>query len=173
MDKLISPPIYIFLLWAGNRPILLQRKGWYTDGLTLKQKKFADEYIISGNKYEAAILAGYSEKYAKAQSHKLLDNVGIKAYIDERLEEINSKKIADQKEILEYLTSVMRGEQTDQTFKGIGEGVQEITEVRVSAKDRIKAAELLGKRYSIWTDKVDSTESVSITFIDDYGDDTE
>lgn len=138
-------------------------------GLSLKQKKFADEYIISGNKYEAAILAGYSEKYAKAQSHKLLDNVGIKTYIDEKLKEIESEKIANQQEILEFLTATMRGEQTDQTFKGIGEGVQELTEVRVSTRERIKAAEMLGKRYAMWTDKQDIAVTVP-TFIDDVGD---
>lgn len=132
-------------------------------GLSLKQKRFADEYIISGNKYEAAVLAGYSEKYAKAQSHKLLDNVGIKKYIDERLTEIDSEKIADQKEILQYLTSIMRGEETEQTLKSCGsECGQELTDIEVSAKDRIKAAELLGKRYSMWTDKVENTSEVVV-----------
>lgn len=138
-----------------------------THGLTLKQKKFADEYIISGNKCEAAILAGYSEKYAKAQSHKLLENVGIKKYIDERLAEIESEKIAKQEEVLQYLTSVMRGEQTEQTLKSCGsEWGQEITNIEVGAKDRIKAAELLGKRYSMWTDKQDVNITIP-TFIDD------
>ena len=64
--------------------------------LNLKQQKFADEYIISGNVYKSAISAGYSDNYAKKQSHKLLENVGVKAYIDERLSELSSKKIADQ-----------------------------------------------------------------------------
>lgn len=138
-----------------------------THGLSLKQKKFADEYIISGNKCEAAILAGYSEKYAKAQSHKLLENVGIKKYIDERLAEIDSEKIANQTEILQYLSSVMRGEQTEQTLKSCGsEWGQEITDIEVGAKDRIKAAELLGKRYSMWTDKQDVNITIP-TFIDD------
>ena len=135
-------------------------------GLTLKQKKFADEYIISRNKYEAAILAGYSEKYAKAQSHRLLENVGIKTYIDERLEKLDSEKIADQKEVLEYLTSVMRGEHTEQTLISRG---AEWTNIDVGAKDRIKAAELLGKRYSMWTDKVDMSGNVELIFEDDYG----
>ncbi len=139
-------------------------------GLTLKQKKFADEYIISGNKCEAAILAGYSEKYAKAQSHRLLENVGIKTYIDERLEKLDSEKIADQKEVLEYLTSVMRGEHTEQTLISRGaEWGQEKTNIDVGAKDRIKAAELLGKRYSMWTDKVDMSGNVELIFEDDYG----
>lgn len=137
-------------------------------GLTLKQKKFADEYIISANKCEAAILAGYSEKYAKSQSHKLLENVGIKKYIDERLAEIDSEKIANQTEILQYLSSVMRGKQTEQTLKSRGSELgQEIADIEVSAKDRIKAAELLGKRYGMWTEKVETIENSVVVIKDD------
>ena len=102
---------------------------------------------------ESATKAGYSENYAKAQSHKLLENVGIKTYISERLAELQSQKVADQQEVLEYLTSVMRGEETEQTVIGVGDLGQELTDIEVSAKDRIKAAELLGKRYRMWTDK--------------------
>ena len=54
--------------------------------------KFADEYIISGNAEKSALSAGYSESYARKQSHKLLANVRHKAYIDERLSELSSKK---------------------------------------------------------------------------------
>ena len=126
-------------------------------GLTLKQQRFADEYIISGNLYKSAIAAGYSMNYAKAQSSKLLENVGIKAYIDERLEELESSKIAKQEEVLRYLTSLMRGEETEQTLRGLGEGEQIIDDIEVSAKDRIKAAELLGKRYGMWTEKIEQT----------------
>lgn len=125
--------------------------------LTLKQQRFVEEYIISGNAYQSAIIAGYSEKYAKSDSHKLLENTGIKTALDERLSELESKKIAKQEEILQFLTSVMRGEQTEQTLRGLGEGYQELTDIEVGAKDRIKAAELLGKRYQLWTDKVDVT----------------
>ena len=121
--------------------------------LTLKQKKFADEYIISGNAEKSALSAGYSENYSRKQSHKLLANVGIKSYIEERLAELNSEKIADQEEILQYLTSVMRGEHREETLIGMGQGFQETTYMDVGAKDRIKAAELLGKRYSMWIDK--------------------
>ena len=63
-------------------------------GLNQRQKLFADEYLISGIAYNAALKAGYSEKYAKARSHDLLENVGIKAYIEERMKELEKKKIA-------------------------------------------------------------------------------
>ena len=132
-------------------------------GLTLKQKKFADAYIISGDLEQSALIAGYSKSYARAQSYKLLANVGIKKYIDDRLAEIDSEKIADQKEILQYLTSIMRGEQREQVLKSGGsEWGQDIVDMDVSAKDRIKAAELLGKRYSMWTDKVENTTEVVV-----------
>ena len=132
--------------------------------LTLKQKKFADEYIISGNATESAIKAGYSSKYANTNVSKLLQNTTIKSYIDERLAQLESEKIADQQEVLKYLSAVMRGEMTEQTLKSIGESGQVITEIDVGAKDRIKAAELLGKRYRLWTDKSEVEVTGSVVF---------
>ena len=93
----------------------------------------------------------------------------IKKYIDERLDELESSKIAKQDEVLRYLTSIMRGLETEQTLRGMGDGYQEIDDIEVSAKDRIKAAELLGKRYAMWTDKQEVTGDIAITFIDDIG----
>lgn len=127
--------------------------------LTIKQQAFADYYIEYGNATQAAIQAGYSKKYANTNASKLLQNTTIKAYIDKRMEELKSKRVADQQEILEYLTSILRGEQTEETLRGVGEGAQTIDDIDVSAKDRIKAAELLGKRYAMWTDKVDQTNT--------------
>lgn len=124
--------------------------------LTIKQKRFADEYIISGNATQSAIIAGYSKKYAATNTDKLLKNTNIKNYIDERLKELEDKAIAKQEEVLRYLTSVMRGEHEEEVLYGVGEGVQSTRHVEVGAKDRIKAAELLGKRYGTWTDKVDT-----------------
>lgn len=77
----------------------------------------------------------------------------VKKYIDERLARLASEKIATQEEVLTYLTSVMRGETQEQTLCSIGELGQEIIDIDVGAKDRIKAAELLGKRHRLWTDK--------------------
>ena len=82
-------------------------------GLTLKQQRFADEYIISGNIEQSAVKAGYSRSYARGNAHKLMANVSIKAYIDERLEVLNSEKVADQQEVMQFLTSIMRGEVTE------------------------------------------------------------
>ena len=135
--------------------------------LTIKQKRFADEYIISGNATEAYKKAGYrtsSDRVAGVEGHKLLKNPKIKSYIDERLKQLDSEKIADQQEVLSYLTSVMRGETQEQILISIGELGQTITDIDVGAKDRIKAAELLGKRHRLWTDKVEADVSGTVVF---------
>lgn len=124
--------------------------------LTIKQKKFADEYIETGNAYKSAINAGYSENYAKNATKFLLENNGqISAYIDERMKKLEEEAIADQAEVLKYLTRVLRDEEREDVLVNVGNYEQEIQSMKVSAKDRIKAAELLGKRYGSWTDKVD------------------
>ena len=132
--------------------------------LKIKQKRFADEYIISGNATGAAVKAGYSSKYANTNASKLLQNTAIKSYIDERLAQLASEKIATQQEVLTYLTSVMRGETQEQTLCSIGELGQQVIDIDVGAKDRIKAAELLGKRHRRWTDKVEADVSGTVVF---------
>ncbi|AOF50544.1 TPA: terminase small subunit [Streptococcus agalactiae] len=131
--------------------------------LTLKQKRFADEYIISANATAAAIKAGYSKKTARSIGQENLTKPDIKAYIDERIEKLESAKIATQEEVLQYLTSIMRGDQQEKTLISIGELGQEIVDIDVGAKDRIKAAELLGKRYRLFTDKIEMDISSDVT----------
>lgn len=123
--------------------------------LTLKQQKFADEYIISGNATQAAIKAGYSAKYANTNAVKLLQNTTLKAYIDERLSELSSKKIADQDEVLQFFTSVMRGEILEPYALGIGNGAQQIIEVKPNAATRKSAAVELAKRYGLTSEKIE------------------
>jgi len=139
--------------------------------LTIKQKKFADEYIKTGNAYKSAINAGYSENYAKNATKFLLENNGqISAYIDERMKKLEEEAIADQAEILKYLTRIIRDEEREEVLVNIGNFEQEKQEIKISAKDKIKAAELLGKRYGSWTDKVDLSSDLTLIFEDDYGD---
>ena len=139
--------------------------------LSIKQKKFADEYIISGNAYQAAINAGYSHTYANNNISKLLGNVGIKSYIDERMQKLEDKAIAKQDEILRYLTSVMRGESKSAVVvvEGTGEGCSDARVVYKppDEKERTKAAELLGKRHSLWTEKLDIEGGLTINFVED------
>lgn len=125
--------------------------------MNARQKRFCDEYLIDCNATQAAIRAGYSRKTAKQVGQRLLTNVDLKAYIDEQLEKIHNEKTADAQEVLEYLTSVMRGEHTEQTLQLVGEGVQRIAEIDVAARERLKAAELIGKRFGMFKDNVNVT----------------
>lgn len=122
--------------------------------MNARQKRFCDEYLIDCNATQAAIRAGYSPKTAKVTGAKMLTNANLKAYIDEQLERIHNEKTADTQEVLEYLTAVMRGQHTEQTLQLIGDGVQKIADIDVSAKERLKAAELIGKRYGMFKDNV-------------------
>ena len=122
--------------------------------MNARQKRFCDEYLIDCNATQAAIRAGYSPKTAKVTGARMLTNANLKAYIDEQLERIHNEKTADAQEVLEYLTAVMRGQHTEQTLQLIGDGVQKIADIDVSAKERLKAAELIGKRYGMFKDNV-------------------
>lgn len=123
--------------------------------MTEKQKRFCDFYIETGNAKEAAIRAGYSEKTAKQIGQENLTKPDLRAYIDERLAELKNERTADAQEVLEYLTAVMRGEYKEATLIGVGEGAQAVVDIDVGAKESLKAAELLGKRHALFTDKVD------------------
>lgn len=135
--------------------------------MTPRQQKFCDEYLISGNATEAAIKAGYSRKTAKQTGSENLSKPDLRAYIDEQLAKIHSAKIADAEEVMKYLTSVMRGEHTEQVLKLVGEGVQTVTDIDVSAKERLKAAELIGKRYGLFTEKVELEGAVPVIITGD------
>ena len=140
--------------------------------LNIKQKAFADYFIETGNAYQSAIKAGYSENYAKGNVIKLLENESVKTYIKERMKEIESERIAKAEEVLAFLSASLRGEVLEEvisteTVDGMVKPV--ILKKQLSAKDRIKAAELLGKRYALFTEKVDLEGNVGVTIIDDIG----
>ena len=140
--------------------------------LNIKQKAFADYFIETGNAYQSAIKAGYSENYAKGNVIKLLENESVKTYIEEKMKEIESDRIAKAEEVLAFLSASLRGEVLEEvisteTVDGMVKPV--ILKKQLSAKDRIKAAELLGKRYALFTEKVDLEGNVGVTIIDDIG----
>ena len=140
--------------------------------LNIKQKAFADYFIETGNAYQSAIKAGYSENYAKGNVIKLLENESVKTYIEERMKEIESDRIAKAEEVLAFLSASLRGEVLEEvvsteSIDGMVKPV--ILKKQLSAKDRIKAAELLGKRYALFTEKVDLEGNVGVTIIDDIG----
>ena len=142
--------------------------------LTAKQKRFCDEYLICLNASEAAIKAGYSKKTAKQIGQENLTKPDLKKYIQQRMDDKEKELIADQDEVLKYLTSVLRGESQSEEIvvEGIGDGCSEARTMQKapSEKDRLKAAELLGKRYALFTDKVEQAVDMELNITVDYGD---
>ncbi|MBS5716631.1 MAG: terminase small subunit [Veillonella sp.] len=106
-----------------------------------KELKFAEEWLKTTNATQSAIKAGYSERTAYSAGNRLLKKVDVRQYIDERLAEMKESSIADTNEVMQFLSSTMRGDIPDQF--GLDPALN----------DRLKAAELLGKRYKLFTDK--------------------
>lgn len=142
--------------------------------LTAKQQRFCDEYLIDLNATQAAIRAGYSKKNARNIASENLAKPNIRAYIDKRMAEKESELIADQDEVLRYLTSVLRGESesSEIVIEGQGDGYSEAKVIQKppSERDRLKAAELLGKRYGIYTEKIETNTDMELNITIDYGD---
>ena len=129
--------------------------------LTPKRKKFCEEYLVDKDAYQAAIRAGYAEKSARNAHQSLLGNVEVRAYLAELLQD---GKAAGADEVIDYLSSVMRGREKNEVLARIGGGAQEIAEIDVSARERLKAAELLGKRYNLFKDSVEVNGVTKIVF---------
>ena len=126
--------------------------------LTVKQQKFADLYIETGNATQSYIDAEYkatTREVAEANARKLLGNYSVQNYIESKMEQIQQNTIASQEEVLEYLTKVMRGEEKDQFG------------LDASLQDRTKCAELLGKRYGTFKEKVDVNGNIPVVIQDD------
>ena len=138
--------------------------------LTPRQRAFADYYIETGNATEAARQAGYSVKTARVIGRQNLTKVAISEYISERMQAKDKERIASQDEVLEFLSRVVRGEEYEEFAIGIGGGAQEMTVRQPTIKERIDAAEKLGKRYGIWKDNVNVTHKLP-TFVNDVPED--
>ncbi len=114
-----------------------------------RQRKFVDEYILTGNASESARRAGYSAKTAGSIGERLLKNVEVRAALDERIKAASTEKTLTQNQLLEFLSAVVKGEVCDQQLmtRLIGKGcsVIENVEIRASVQNRIRAAELLLK----------------------------
>lgn len=139
--------------------------------LTEKQKRFCDEYLIDLNAtkaYKTAYPNVKKDNTAAVNGNKLLRNANVKGYIDKRIKEIEDKSIADAKEVMQYLTKVMRNEVTEEVVvvEGEGDGCSSARVIKkyMSAKDRNKAAELLGKRYRLFTEKVEADVNHTVVF---------
>ena len=135
-----------------------------------RQQLFCDEYLKDLNATKAAIRAGYSEKTAYSQGQRLLKNVEIKNRLQEIREKIQDENIATIKDIEEFLSLSLNGEMEEEVISVVAEieGSSKVvkTKKQISLRDRIKAAELLGKRYGLWTEKQEVDINLP-TFIDD------
>ena len=142
--------------------------------LTAKQQRFCDEYLIDLNATQAAIRAGYSKKTANRIGTENLSKLVIREYIENRMAEKEAALIANQDEVLKYLTSVLRGQSksTEIVIEGLGDGSTKARkmEKEPSEKDKLKAAELLGKRYGLYTEKLEEKVDMELNVTIDYGD---
>lgn len=159
--------------------------------VTEKQKRFCDEYLTDLNATQAAVRAGYSKKTAYSIGEENLRKPEIKEYIEKRMAEKESQLIADQDEVMRYLTAVMRREKmesvvvtlnTEKTSyvpdengtmrkQTVKQEIPQIIEIPAQLRDANKAAELLGKAYGIYTDKVDVDADMDLNITIDYGED--
>lgn len=138
--------------------------------LTDKQRMFADYYIQTANATESYMKAynPKNPKSAESAGARLLGNVKVQNYIKEKMEELSTDRIAKAEEVLEFLTAILRGEIKEEVpltkMNELGIPEQKLELKQVSAKDRIKSAELLGKRYRLFVDKVELDGSMSVIF---------
>lgn len=159
--------------------------------LSPKQQDFVDYYLECGNAAEAYMKAYKSvkkETVARANASRLLTNANVRKNIDIRMEQLQSERVASQQEVMEYLSSVMRREHkevvvvtltkevskwVDGKKQTVKEEIPELVEIPAKLSDANKAAELLGKRYAMWTDKQQVDVTGAVTFVDDIGDGNE
>lgn len=129
--------------------------------MTDRQKRFCDEYLIDGNAtraYKAAYPHIRNDGSACTLGGRLLGKVEIQRYLDEMREQLHSAKVAEAREVLEYLTAVMRGEAVAEIVvtEGQGMGISQARTMRKhpDVKDRLKAAELLAKYHQLLVPRV-------------------
>jgi len=144
-------------------------------GLTEKQQRFVDEYLIDSNATQAAIRAGYSKRAAYSIGNENLRKPEVKNAIEARLEAIRTAKTADAQEVMEYLSSVLRGESRAEivVVESVGDNMGSKArrmEKAPDEKERLKAAELLGKRFGIFSEKLNVNADMEIKVQFDYGD---
>lgn len=126
--------------------------------MTEKQKIFCDEYLIDLNgtrAYKVAYPNVKKDSSAAARASKLLKQMDINEYIDKRLDDLRDERIAKVEDVLIYLSDVMRGQSESSVLAMCGDGCQEVIEKPPDERERLKAAELLGRRYGIFTEKLE------------------
>lgn len=138
--------------------------------LTDKMKRFCDEYLIDLNGTQAAIRAGYSKKTANRIATENLSKPVIQEYLAKKMEEKEKTLIATQDEVLKYLTAVLRGETQSEivVIESYGKTSEAVKMQKApDEKERLKAAELLGKRYSLFKDKINIDAAIPVVITDE------
>lgn len=142
--------------------------------MTAKQKRFCDEYLVDLNATQAAIRSGYSQKTATAIGLENLTKPAIKEYIKKRMDEKESELIADQDEVLRYFTSVMRGQTLSEivVVENTGDFSSKARRMQKAPdeKERLDAAKQLGKRYGLFTERIETDVDMNLNITVDYGD---
>lgn len=155
-------------------------------GITEKQKRFVEEYLIDLNATQAAIRAGYSKKTARQIGEQNLSKLDIQEAIKQRMDEKENELIAKQDEVLKTLTRILRRQETETvvaTCKERRSGYDEngkkviteqevphLVEIPTKVSNVNRAAELLGKRYGLYTDQIDLDADTELHITVDYGD---
>lgn len=154
--------------------------------LNKRQKKFCEEYLIDLNATQAALRAGYSPKTAYSSGQRLLKDVEISNYINTITDARQSDRIASVEEVMQTLTRIMRREEKESVVttvkkrksyfntegRKVSAEVEEpvITEIPTKVADVNRAAELLGKRYSLFTSNVKIDGALPVVIVDDMDD---
>lgn len=135
--------------------------------LTVKQRRFVDAYIETGNAAEAARRAGYKSRNADVMGRENLRKPTVRKVLEARLKELADAQIADAREVLIHLTSAMRGEIEEEipVVEGCGKGVSKARIIRkhISARDRLRAAEMLMKRHGLLLSDIEREEKQART----------
>lgn len=139
--------------------------------MTAKQKRFCDEYLVDMNATQAAIRAGYSVKTAKQIGQENLTKPDLKMYIEERMAKMEASLVADSVEVMMYLTDVLRGKSFSSVLARDELGADRVIEKPPDEKERLKAAEMLGRAHMMFTDKVNVKGAIPVVI--SGGDDLE
>lgn len=127
--------------------------------LSPMQKAFCDYYIEYNNGTKAAIKAGYKESNARIQASQLLTRPNIQAYIQKEKNNIHAETIANARQVMEFFTRVMNGEEKDQFG------------LDASIADRTRAAQELAKRTVDFDNRAKGNADMVVSVKLDWGED--
>jgi phage terminase small subunit len=160
--------------------------------LTAKQERFVEEYLVDLNATQAAIRAGYSPASAGTVAGENMKKPQIRARLDEAMAELSRRTGVNQERVIRELArvafvnapkvvntkdaTVLEDASEDDTAAiasikvKVVKGDFESVEREVKFADKLKALELLGKHFGMFTDKVSLVGAVPVQIVDDLDD---